>query len=59
MEDLNIATILKNMKHLQSAVDASVLTNDFSKKYIGHTKRNIINLDSDNTDDYEEIDLYS
>ena len=59
LEDLNIASLLKAIKHLQAAADASVLRNEFRKRYIGHTKRNIIDLDSEETETESEIDLYA
>lgn len=57
-EDLSLDRLVKTVHHLQAAVEAAVLTDPFKRANIPHTRRNIIDLDSEITEDSEELEVY-
>jgi len=56
-EDLSLDTLVTTVHHLQAAVEAAVLTDPFKRANIPHTRRNIIDLDSEITEDSEELEV--
>lgn len=56
-EDLSLDTLVKTVHHLQAAAEAAVLTDPFKRANIPHTRRNIIDLDSEITEDSEELEV--
>ena len=56
-DDLSIEKIVKTLKILKTSIDTSVLTDNFRRANIKHTRENVIDLDSEVTEDSEEIEV--